>query len=258
MAGKQEQILSIDPQSDLKFVGPFNVISSTYLTLNNPTDNHVLFKIKTTAPKKYCVRPNSGIVDPKGTVHVQVCLQPFTFDPNEKNKHKFMVQTLLFNPQGGIDAETAWKEAKPENLMDTKLKCVFELPSYEVGSTKKTSTTEATPVSVNDTSRYVGGDSEMSTPLNKLSLKPGNQNNEGELLVKARKEMEQIMDEDASLRDENEALKEEVRLMRSKIETSRVPSNWSDMQAQQGFQLPTIVLAIIAGLVGIILGKFLL
>uniref|UniRef100_A0A0K8TDJ6 Vesicle-associated membrane protein-associated protein B n=1 Tax=Lygus hesperus TaxID=30085 RepID=A0A0K8TDJ6_LYGHE len=235
MAGKQEQILSIDPQTELKFVGPFNVMSSTYLKLNNPTDNHVLFKIKTTAPKKYCVRPNSGIVDPKGTVHVQVCLQPFTFDPNEKNKHKFMVQTLLFNPQGGIDAETAWKEAKPENLMDTKLKCVFELPTSETGSTKKTTSTtnEASPVAVNDTSRYVGGDS-------------------------ARREMEQIMDEDASLRDENEALKEEVRLMRSKLETSRVPSNWSDMQAQQGFQLPALVLAILAGLVGIILGKFLL
>lgn len=35
------------------------------MTLGNPTDKRVCFKIKTTAPKKYCVRPNSGILEPK-------------------------------------------------------------------------------------------------------------------------------------------------------------------------------------------------
>lgn len=30
-----------------------------------------------------------------------VCLQPFNFDPNEKNKHKFMVQSLVA-PDGDI------------------------------------------------------------------------------------------------------------------------------------------------------------
>lgn len=29
-------------------------------------------------------------------------LQPFEYDPNEKNKHKFMVQTM-FAPDGKID-----------------------------------------------------------------------------------------------------------------------------------------------------------
>lgn len=33
-----------------------------------------------------------------------VCLQPFVFDPNEKNKHKFMVQSLVA-PDGEINAE---------------------------------------------------------------------------------------------------------------------------------------------------------
>lgn len=54
-----------------KFLGPFNSMVSSYLKLHNPTDNVVLFKIKTTAPKKYCVRPNSGVIDPKGQMMVQ-------------------------------------------------------------------------------------------------------------------------------------------------------------------------------------------
>ena len=37
----------------------------------------VCFKIKTTAPKRYCVKPNSGVVDPKDEVQIAVSLQPF-------------------------------------------------------------------------------------------------------------------------------------------------------------------------------------
>lgn len=33
-----------------------------------------------------------------------VCLQPFDFDPNEKNRHKFMVQSLVA-PDGEFNAE---------------------------------------------------------------------------------------------------------------------------------------------------------
>ena len=40
-----------------------------------------------------------------------VMLQPFDYDPNEKNKHKFMVQTM-FAPDGTIDSQ--------ENLVSCK------------------------------------------------------------------------------------------------------------------------------------------
>lgn len=40
------------------------------MKLTNPIDKKVCFKIKTTAPKKYCVRPNSGVLDPKSIVDV--------------------------------------------------------------------------------------------------------------------------------------------------------------------------------------------
>ena len=35
-------------------------------------------------------------------VAVAVMLQPFDYDPNEKNKHKFMVQSM-FAPDGKIE-----------------------------------------------------------------------------------------------------------------------------------------------------------
>uniref|UniRef100_A0A2I3TAS0 MSP domain-containing protein n=1 Tax=Pan troglodytes TaxID=9598 RepID=A0A2I3TAS0_PANTR len=82
---KHEQILVLDPPIDLKFKGPFTDVVTTNLKLRNPSDRKVCFKVKTTVPHRYCVRPNSGIIDPGSTVTVSVMLQPFDYDPNEKN-----------------------------------------------------------------------------------------------------------------------------------------------------------------------------
>nr|XP_031546015.1 ras-related protein Rab-31 [Vicugna pacos] len=109
-------------------ISPFTDVVTTNLKLRNPSDRKVCFKVKTTAPRRYCVRPNSGIIDPGLTVTVSVMLQPFDYDPNEKSKHKFMVQTI-FAPPNFSDMEAVWKEAKPDELMDSKLRCVFEMPN---------------------------------------------------------------------------------------------------------------------------------
>lgn len=48
--------------------GPFTDVVTTNLKLKNPSDKRVCFKVKTTAPRRYCVRPNSGVIDPGATV----------------------------------------------------------------------------------------------------------------------------------------------------------------------------------------------
>lgn len=97
------------------------------MRLTNPTEHVILFKIKTTAPKKYCVRPNCGVLEPKDTIEITIVLQPFIFEAAEKNKHKFMVQSMIM-PEGDVHIDTVWKDCNPQNLMDSKLRCVFELP----------------------------------------------------------------------------------------------------------------------------------
>lgn len=115
----------------------------------------MLFKIKTTAPKKYCVRPNCGYIRPLESVKVMIALQPFDLDPNEKTKHKFMVQsmvtTLEETPHAEESPETVLYEANPENIFESKLRCVFEVVDDKkpkaaegVASTKPSATTTAT------------------------------------------------------------------------------------------------------------------
>ncbi|XP_060775061.1 vesicle-associated membrane protein-associated protein B/C isoform X5 [Neoarius graeffei] len=125
---RPDQILLLEPQHELKFRGPFSDVVTTTLKLANPSDRNVCFKVKTTAPRRYCVRPNSGVIEAGTSVNVSVMLQPFDYDPNEKSKHKFMVQSLIA-PSDMTDMEGLWKEAKPEELMDSKLRCVFEMPN---------------------------------------------------------------------------------------------------------------------------------
>jgi len=132
MSTKQEQILKIHPPVELTFTGPFHQAVSSVMTLTNPSDRKVCFKIKTTAPKRYCVKPNSGVIDPTQTVQIAVSLQPFDFDPQDKNRHKFMVQSM-FAPPGEINQDSLWKEADSSQLMDSKLKCLFLLPESNGG-----------------------------------------------------------------------------------------------------------------------------
>ena len=50
--------------------GSYAEVCKTTLRLSNPSDKRVLFKVKTTAPKSYCVRPNSGIIAQGATQEV--------------------------------------------------------------------------------------------------------------------------------------------------------------------------------------------
>lgn len=68
--GKVLQALIVDPPNELTFAGPFTEVVARQLRLTNPTDRHMAFKIKTTAPKQYCVRPNSGFIPSNKTVNV--------------------------------------------------------------------------------------------------------------------------------------------------------------------------------------------
>lgn len=62
--------LMLDPPNELKFKGPFEDFVSVSLMIKNPTEKRIAFKIKTTAPKRYCVKPNSGVLDPSQSMKV--------------------------------------------------------------------------------------------------------------------------------------------------------------------------------------------
>ncbi|PAV17118.1 VAMP-associated [Pyrrhoderma noxium] len=93
--------VSLKPSASLGFNRPLTQVVKRALTITNNNEQPVAFKVKTTAPKLYCVRPNSGRIDPGDSVDVQVLLQAMKEEPplNAKCKDKFLIQSTLITPE---------------------------------------------------------------------------------------------------------------------------------------------------------------
>ena len=57
-------------------IGPLTRLVTQTIKIHNPNSAPVAFKVKTTAPKQYCVRPNSGRVESGESVEVQGKREP--------------------------------------------------------------------------------------------------------------------------------------------------------------------------------------
>ncbi|KAJ8272888.1 hypothetical protein GJAV_G00094630 [Gymnothorax javanicus] len=246
---KLEQILVLEPPSDLRFKGPFTDVVTTSLKLRNPSEKPVCFKVKTTAPRRYCVRPNSGLIAPGLTATISVMLQPFDYDPNEKSKHKFMVQTI-FAPPDVSDMEAVWKDAKPEDLMDSKLRCVFELPTENDKMIEMQSESSKAGSVLNAAK---GGGSPAT-------LKPSGLSADSTDMHRLMDECKRLQVEAGRLANENQRLKDDrLRMRRAQRSENVVSSSGISMgTGNSSTSLPSLLVVMAAIFIGFFLGKFIL
>jgi len=248
---KREQVLVIEPPIELSFQGPFDKAVTSSMKLKNPCEKKVCFKIKTTAPKRYCVKPNSGVVDPNSEVQIAVSLQPFEYDPTEKNKHKFMVQSM-FAPDGEIDQDKLWKDADTNEMMDSKLKCVFVMPQGD----------EQKHIIEKGDAKLVGS---TAYPETKPSVPQPYAAKEGDE-VAAGQEIRKLNQDVSQLRQENILLKEETMRLKRIAAASEKPesSSYSSTTvaavgpSTEGLSTLYIYAALAILIIGIIFGKFFL
>ncbi|XP_026230319.1 VAMP (vesicle-associated membrane protein)-associated protein A, like [Anabas testudineus] len=241
---KLDQVLVLDPPADLRFKGPFTDVVTTNLKLKNPSDKRVCFKVKTTAPRRYCVRPNSGVIDAGAAVNISVMLQPFDYDPNEKSKHKFMVQTI-FAPPNVTDMDALWKEAKPDDLMDSKLRCVFELPS-ENDKVNDVEVPKAAPVTNSTKADSTSAAVPVTASLDDTEAKKVHEKNK-----RLQAEISKLNEEIRQLKDEN---------VRKVPRSDYMTSNSTSLLGREASaaSLPSLLVVIAAIFIGFFLGKFIL
>jgi len=247
MSGKRDQVLVIEPPMELSFKGPFTSAVTSSMKLKNPSDKSVCFKIKTTAPRRYCVKPNSGVIEAGGEMAVAVSLQPFDYDPTDKNKHKFMVQSM-FAPDGEVNQDQLWKEADSNEMMDSKLRCVFVLPpGAEQNSLPETKGDAPIP--------------EIKTEAKADSFKSG----DGDQIGAAVQEIKKLNENLSQLRQENLLLKEETMRLKRIAAASEKPDSSSyssttvtSVGPGEGLSTLYIYAALAILIIGIIFGKFFL
>ncbi|KAI0851268.1 VAMP-associated protein [Daldinia vernicosa] len=136
--------VEIDPQ-ELGFHRPFTAEVSEVLRIRNPNSHPVAFKVKTTAPKQYCVRPNSGRVEPGKEVEVSVILQAMKQEPppDTKCRDKFLVQSVpITGDKEFANLASIWDGIEKSSIQEKKIRVIFMPP---VGAPAGTSQLE-TPV----------------------------------------------------------------------------------------------------------------
>ncbi|CAB3407428.1 unnamed protein product [Caenorhabditis bovis] len=193
MGDGKSQILNIQPSRELVFQGPFTDIVTSYITLTNPSPKPVCFKVKTTVPKKYCVRPNFGLIHAGDKKVITVMLQPMDEPPSDAVRHKFMVQSCFAPSDGVVDIDSVWKVVESSDLMYSKLKVVFV---NKEGKTEET--------------KNADGDS-YATVAQVSDLDAGNTSQQdSETIASLRRTLQKTIDEKESLRTQVECLHHQI------------------------------------------------
>lgn len=91
--------------------------SISYVTMKNLTSRRVAFKIRTTSPKGYVVKPNNGIIGPNETKKIEFTMNPVDdVTSRRNNQDKFLIMAVELDEHYDVSRlSDVWKE-KPANI----------------------------------------------------------------------------------------------------------------------------------------------
>lgn len=230
------ELLDIEPL-ELKFPFELKKQISCSLQLSNRTDSYVAFKVKTTNPKKYCVRPNTGVVLPRSACDIIVTMQAQKEAPPDMQcKDKFLLQSVKVND--GVTAKDITAEMFNKELgnvvEECKLRVVYVAPPQPPSPVPEGSEEGSSPRgSVSDNGNING--SEVASVTRSFD-EPQDKSVEARALIrKLTEEKDKAIQQGTKLRQELELLRRE------------------GSKSQGGI---SFMIVVIIGLLGIILGYF--
>ncbi|KAI9082552.1 hypothetical protein K1719_035421 [Acacia pycnantha] len=116
-------------------------VSDPFLLLPDSGEDVVIriwdSEVKTTSPKKYFVRPNTGIVKPQDSCIIRVTLQAQHEYPTAQQKDKFLLQSTVVNPNAKVDelsSNTFSKDSGKSTIEELKLRVVYLYPNSAQGN----------------------------------------------------------------------------------------------------------------------------
>ncbi|KAL0928196.1 hypothetical protein M5K25_000066 [Dendrobium thyrsiflorum] len=206
------EMLGIEPL-ELQFPFELKKQISCSLHLTNKTNEYIAFKVKTTSPKKYCVRPNTGIVLPRSTCDIVVTMQAQREAPSDmQSKDKFLVQSVVTNQGATLKDITADMFSKDSgNTVDeVKLRVVYVSPPQPPSPVPEGSEEGSSPrPSVSDNGHIAS--SEFVAATRAAATEPKEKSYEAsDLLSRLTDEKNLAVQQNAKLRQELELLKRDL------------------------------------------------
>ncbi|XP_061431729.1 motile sperm domain-containing protein 2 isoform X1 [Lethenteron reissneri] len=118
-------LLNISPAEELQF-GSRESGGDTkcLMVLTNATQAPVAFKVKTTAPEKYRVRPSNGNLEPGASCDVQIALLS-SYEASQMDKFQVIAAEVKEEVVGAVpfDLSAFWKNVPRQSLVEHRLRC---------------------------------------------------------------------------------------------------------------------------------------
>ncbi|BBH06660.1 vamp/synaptobrevin-associated protein 27-2 [Prunus dulcis] len=222
--------------------------SSCSVGLTNMTNRHVAFKVKTTSPKKYCVRPNVGVILPKSTSEFSVLFNNFDSDyqrsynasskgstPDMECRDKFLIQSTIVSSGTTDEDITASMFAKDDGkyIEEKKLRVtLISPPNSPMLSPIKVDLKqglghEALNDQVTRDAKFTSVNSKESKPITDAELKPAK-----DVELKPAKVVELKPAKDVELRPEKD-----VELRPEKDDVELKPSKAVELKPSKAVEL---------------------
>ena len=117
-------LVSLHPSNEILFYSSAEceVLQTLTMTNNTVTDT-VAYKIKSTSPENFRVRPSTGAIPAGDSIEVQIYLQPG--HEITSSKDKFLIQSALVPDQENYDFSSLWSSISRSNILEQRLKCRY-------------------------------------------------------------------------------------------------------------------------------------
>ncbi|XP_044072154.1 motile sperm domain-containing protein 2 isoform X2 [Siniperca chuatsi] len=112
-------LLDVSPAEELSF-GSGETEKKSLIILSNVTKNQVAFKVRTTAPEKYRVKPSSSCCEPGASVDIVVSLHGGS---QASPQDRFLVMAAEMDNIGSQEFAQFWKEVPKTKVMEHRLRC---------------------------------------------------------------------------------------------------------------------------------------
>ncbi|KAL2635133.1 hypothetical protein R1flu_006612 [Riccia fluitans] len=252
MPGERE-LLSIQP-GELKFPFELKKQISCSLRLVNATNNYVAFKVKTTSPKKYCVRPNTGLVLPQSSSDVTVTMQAQKEAPPDMQcKDKFLVQSVI--APSGIAAKEVSQELfnkdTGKDIHEAKLRVLYVAPPQPPSPVAESAEEGlSSPKSIlatdNGDRHFLSAHDTNSKDVNELKAKN----------TELRASLTTVTAERNSALELSQRLQQELTNMVASAEKRNAGKGSSQVSKSQQSQGFSFLFVFIVGILGILVGYF--
>ena len=133
-------LVSVTPE-EITFPNVLNKEEVFMLKVKNTSAAAVAFKVKTTAPKNYLVKPSAGVIAVNGSMDIKITLNKQTSDPSSNND-RFLVQAVKSDSGKELTKEE-WQAVDKGAVQELRLHVVF---TAGAATSATTSVTQAAPL----------------------------------------------------------------------------------------------------------------